>query len=152
ISAPKLGKQKMPWKIDLMPGKHILTVQASTKVGQAVSAQVEVTRSGQYQKPDLYILACGVSAYQAINPLRFGHSDAELLAETFRPLENNGYINKVHIRIYKDGQATKKGIEEGLTWLAEKMEPKDIGIFHFSGHGGKTPDGEFFLCPVDMAL
>jgi WD40 repeat protein len=152
ILRQKLGTVSMEWSVDLMPGKHILTVQADTRVGPGRSKQLEVTRSGKYQKPDLYILATGVSAYQAINPLNFGHSDADLIAQTFRPLENTEFIGKVYVRLYKDGQATKQGIEEGLTWLAEKMEPKDIGLFTFSGHGARTPEGEFYLCPVDMAL
>jgi len=152
IAAPKLGTVTENWTVKLTPGKHVFTVEAESKVSKARSPSVEVTRLGDPEVPDLYVLACGVSRYEAINPLNFGASDADLIARTFKPLENNGFIGKVHVRLYKDGLATKKGIEEGLTWLAEKMTPKDIGLFTFSGHGGRDTAGEFFLCPVDMAL
>src|SRR5262249_10068943 len=97
------------------------------------------------------ILACGISDYDdPRNRLHFPAPDADLITTTFKKLENNGFINAVHVRKYQNRQASKKGIEEGLTWLAEKMEPKDIGIFFFCGHGGKDPTGDFYLIPVEF--
>ncbi|MBI1915600.1 MAG: caspase family protein [Planctomycetes bacterium] len=151
IAAPKLGEVEAKWNLELTPGKHILVVQAESKVSKALSPAVEVTRNGTPEVPDLYVLAVGISGYRKINPLVYAGTDPLHIRDAFKKLEGNGFIGKVEVMLRMEGQATRQGIEEGLDWLAKKMTPKDIGLFAFSGHGGRDEkSGEFHLCPIDM--
>jgi hypothetical protein len=151
IAAPKLGEiTPEPWVVDLTPGKHVLVVQAESKVSKAMSPAVEVMRTGEPEVPNLYVLACGISGYQMINPLTYAGLDPLHIRDATKKLENNGFIGKVEVRVCREGQATRQGIEEGLDWLAKNMTPKDIGVFAFSGHGGRDEkSGEFYLCPIE---
>jgi len=137
------------WSVELTPGKHSLIVQAESKVSKGMSSVIEVTRTGEPEMPNLYIVACGVSEYPEPARLRYAASDARLIAKTFKE-KAAGVFKEVKWRLYLDGQGTKKGIEEGLAWLETVMTPKDIGIFFFSGHGDKDEGGEFYLIPIDV--
>ncbi|MBI1915598.1 MAG: caspase family protein [Planctomycetes bacterium] len=149
--APKLGAIEAKWTVELPPGKHIFAVQAESKVSKGLSRPVEVVRAAtdEPELPNLYILACGVSAYPGPLRLRYAASDARLITMAFRK-KASGVFNKVEVRLQLDRQATRSGIREGLEWLEKSMTPKDVGIFFFSGHGGKDDDGNFFMVPVDI--
>jgi uncharacterized caspase-like protein len=41
-------------------------------------------------------------------------------------------------------------LQKGLDWLQEKMTWEDVGVFFFSGHGGKDDDETFYLIPHDL--
>ena len=71
--APKLGTIEATWTVELPPGKHNFAVQAESKVSKGLSRPVEVVRPapGEPELPNLYILACGVSAYPAPMQLRY---------------------------------------------------------------------------------
>ncbi len=149
VRAPKLGEVEASWTVELPPGKHTLVALAESKVSKGQSKKVEFTRSGAPELPTLYILAAGVSDYPGSMRLFYGHSDAQLMADSFKA-KHKGVFDEVKVRLYKDQQGTKKGIEEGLAWLEREMTPKDVGIFFFSGHGGKDDNGNFYLIPVDI--
>ncbi|HKB41158.1 MAG TPA: caspase family protein [Gemmataceae bacterium] len=148
MSAPKLGPVEADWTVEVTPGKHSLVVHAESKVSKGMSPVIEVTRTGEPEIPNLYILACGVSAYPGPLRLRYAASDAELITKAFKE-KTAGVFGKVEVRKYLDGQGTRKGIEEGLAWLETVMTPKDVGLFFFSGHGAKDEGGEFYLVPID---
>jgi hypothetical protein len=56
-------------------------------------------------------------------------------------------------------QATKKGIIEGLGWLTDGAEPKDVLVFFYSGHGSQVADldneeedgYDEIICPYDIS-
>ncbi|HKB41159.1 MAG TPA: caspase family protein, partial [Gemmataceae bacterium] len=150
--APKVGTVEASWPaVELPPGKHIFAVQAESKVSKGLSRPVEVLRAatGEQELPNLYILACGVSEYPGPNRLRYAASDAKLITNKFKE-KAAGVFGKVEVSLNLDGQGTKKNIEDGLVWLEGKMTPKDVGIFFFSGHGGKDEKGNFYLITVDV--
>jgi WD40 repeat protein len=148
--APKLGATEARWTVELPAGKHIFAVQAESRVSKGLSRPVEVVRAvaGEPELPNLYILACGISEYPRPMRLRYAASDARLITDAFRK-KASGVFNKVEVRLCLDRQATRSGIREGLEWLERTMTPRDVGIFFFSGHGGKE-DGNFFIVPVDV--
>ena len=110
-----------------------------------------MTRSGEVPKPNLYVLTVGVSKYPApVNPLTYAASDARLLAKAFGD-KSKGVFAAVEVKVLTDGEATKKGIREGLDWMKGKMTPKDVGVVAFSGHGDRDPLGRFLLVPSDVS-
>jgi uncharacterized caspase-like protein len=136
------------WEVTLTPGPHSFAVIADTPVSKGMSKVALLTRSGEIPKPNLYVLAVGVSAY-AKDPLRYGASDARLLAKAFQTKSKSVFAD-IEVRVLTDADATKQGILEGLDWLKSKMTPKDVGVVSFSGHGMHDEFSRFFLVPVDV--
>merc|ERR1711874_819177 len=58
----------------------------------------------------------------------------------------------------KSKMPTRQNIEEGLRWLVQDVEPGDVLVFHFSGHGAQQEDPHGYeedgmnetVCPVDF--
>jgi hypothetical protein len=151
VANPRPGAAEASWTVALPPGKHTLAVQAETAVSKGLSPTVEVTRAGgETEKPNLYILAVGVSAYPGKMRLNYAASDAELITRTFRERSKTAF-GKIEVKLLTDAEATRAGILEGLDWLGARMTPLDVGIVFFSGHGAKDEAGNFYLVPVDVA-
>ncbi|MBA4067468.1 MAG: hypothetical protein C0501_27920 [Isosphaera sp.] len=139
------------WEVPVAPGPHSFAVIAETGVCKGMSKVAVVTRSGETPKPNLYVLAMGVSKYPApVTPLTYAASDAHLLAKAFNE-KSKGVFAAIEVKVLTDGQATKKGIREGLDWMKSKMTPQDVGVVAFSGHGLRDPLGRFYLAPSDIS-
>ena len=139
------------WEVPLDPGAHSFAVIAESDVSKGMSRPAFVTRPGEPPKPNLYVLAVGVSAYPGDMRLRYAASDARLLTKTLRE-RSKGVFQEIEVRVLTDAEATKKGIRDGLDWLKSKMTAKDVGIVSFSGHGARDPrSGRFYLVPVDVS-
>lgn len=147
--APAKPKAEATWKVALAPGPHTLHVQAESAVSKGMSAPLPVTRIGEEEIPNFYMLAVGVSDYPGDMKLNFAASDAELISRTFKE-KSKAVFGTIEIRTLTNKEADKKSIMEGLDWLKSKMTSKDIGVFFFSGHGMRDPRGRFFLVPVDV--
>jgi hypothetical protein len=143
------AKAEAEWTVPLSPGVHSLAVLAESAVSKNLSQALVVTRTGDEPPPNLYVLAVGVSNYQGDMKLNFAASDAKLLKQAFSE-SCKGVFGKIEVRLLTDEDATKKGIIDGLDWLASKMTAKDVGVFSFSGHGTRDPNGNFHLVPVDV--
>ncbi|MFO0937564.1 MAG: caspase family protein [Gemmataceae bacterium] len=146
----KQVKAQAKWNVKLSPGKHSLSIMAESPVSKGASLTARVTRSGEELKPNLYVLAIGISDYPGAMKLRFAASDVQLLTSTIK--ENSTQVfGDIEIKTIMDKQATRKNIRAGLDWLKSKMTAKDVGIVSFSGHGGRDDDtGKFYLIPVDV--
>jgi WD40 repeat protein len=137
------------WEVSLAPGNHTFAIIADTPVSKGISKIGLAFRPGEVPKPDLYVLAMGVSDYASIGKLRYCASDATLIEKTFKE-KTGGLFGKVETKLLTDKQVTKAGMSAGLDWLKSKMTPKDIAIVSFSGHGARDPFGTFYLCTQDM--
>jgi WD40 repeat protein len=150
IAKPKLGEAKATWQVALTPGKHTLIAQAECAVSKGLSAPVEVEQAlGQKRVPNLYLLAAGINDYPGQLRLHYAATDAARFAKVLTE-KTKGVFGNVEIKLVLDKEATKDGLLEGLNWLGTKMTPFDVGIFFFSGHGGKDEDDIFHLVPVDV--
>ncbi|HEY1187204.1 MAG TPA: caspase family protein [Gemmata sp.] len=134
------------WEVPLVPGTHTVAVIADSPVSKGMSKVGVVTREGEIPKPNLYVLAMGVSAYPGKLKLNFCATDAEMLAQAFQD-KSRGVFNKIEVKVLTDKAASRQGIREGLTWLKGKMTPQDVGIVSFSGHGTRDAFGRFYLVP-----
>jgi WD40 repeat protein len=137
------------WEVALTPGFHTFAAVAETGVSKSISKGVTLRRTGEPPKPDLYVLAVGISAYPAPMKLNFAASDAVLLGKTFQEKSKGAFAN-IEVKLLTDGEATKRNIQQGLDWLKSKMTAKDVGIVSFSGHGTRDLFGTFSLVPVDI--
>jgi WD40 repeat protein len=148
----KKPKAEATWELALGPGVHSLAVLAESQVSKGMSARATCTREGAEPKPNLYVLAVGVSAYPGRMRLRYAASDALLLTKTIKE-KSKGVFADIEMKVLTDREATLENIQDGLTWLKSKMTAHDVGIFFFSGHGGRDRPGrlgEYYLIPVDV--
>lgn len=149
ISAPRLGEVTATWKVELAPGKHVLTVQAESAVSKGLSPFVEVTNtSGAAEQPNLYVLAVGINDYPGELRLKYAAPDADAITKALSDKGARVFRN-VEVKVIKDRDATRQGIERGLGWLKEKMTARDVGMLFFSGHGDRSGNN-FYLIPVDI--
>ena len=161
---PKAGEVRETWTVKLPPGTHTFAVAAETAASKAVSEPVEVTfaargldrdpadagRKEELQKPALYVLAVGVSAYQDEKlKLNVAAKDAEAIAAALTA-GGKGLYRTVEVKVLTDKQATRRNILQGLTWLRKQMTQNDVGVISFAGHGDKDADGTFYLLPADV--
>lgn len=137
------------WDVPFSPGQHSVAVIAETAVSRGMTKTATITRKGEVPKPNLYMLAMGISDYPGDMKLNFAASDAVLLADTFQTKCRGAFAN-IEVRVLTDKLATRKGIQNGLDWLASKMTAKDVGIVSFSGHGTRDPNNKFYLVTYDI--
>ena len=134
------------WEVPLVPGPHTVAVIADSPVSKGMSKVGLVSLAGEVPKPNLYVLAMGVSAYPGKLRLNFCATDAEMLARAFQE-KSKGVFNKIETHVVTDQGASRQGIRDGLQWLKERMTPHDVGIVSFSGHGTRDLFGRFYLVP-----
>jgi hypothetical protein len=137
------------WEVPLPPGTHTIAVIADSSVSKGMSKVGVAVRAGEIPKPNLYVLAMGVSDYPGKSKLNYCATDAEMLAKAFKE-KSASVFAKIEVKVLTDKAATKKGILEGLDWLKSKMTSQDVGIVTFSGHGMRDPFGQFYLVPIDF--
>lgn len=134
------------WEVPLAPGSHTVAVIADSPVSKGMSKVGLVQRAGEVPKPNLYVLAMGVSAYPGKLKLNYCATDAEMLTKAFQD-KSREVFNKIEVKVLTDRAAGRQGIRDGLAWMKSKMTPQDVGIVSFSGHGTRDPFGRFYLVP-----
>ena len=103
-------------------------------------------------KSKLYVLAVGVSKYQAPD-LRLGLAakDALDFAEIWKEQKGSLY-SLVETRVLTDAQATKGNMLDELEWLQRQATTKDVAVLFLAGHGVNDPNGVFYFLPADANL
>lgn len=150
IAKPQLGDAQATWQVSLPPGQHTLIVQAESAASKGLSPPVDVEQVvGEKRLPSLYVLAVGINDYPRPMKLNFASTDAKAIAKVMNE-KTKGVFDTVEVKMILDKDATKTNIMAGLSWMEEKMTARDVGIFFFSGHGGKDDNDDFFLVPVDV--
>jgi hypothetical protein len=77
-------------------------------------------------------LVVGINSYGFPNDLSSCGRDAEMFGNV---LETVYRFDQV--RVLKDGEATRDGVDRGLEWLCQSASANDRLVFFFSGHGGR---------------
>jgi Caspase domain/WD domain, G-beta repeat len=156
FTEPKLGEVGASWTVEVPPGSHRLTVQASNAVSKAVSDPVEVV-TAKNDNPaaasgSLYVLAVGINDYPDKRlKLDCAAPDAQSLRKAF--LTNSSKLFRgVEVKLLLNGQATRANILEGLQWLSSSVKPGDMAVVFYAGHGDCKIEGQFYLVPVDANL
>ena len=101
-------------------------------------------------KPNLYLLAIGVSDYDndQYDGLEYADDDAKAFAETMQEQEGLFY-NKVVTKLYTEQDANKDNILDGLGWLENETTQRDVAMLFFAGHGVEDTKGTFYYLPVE---
>ena len=142
-------------QISLVAGANRLTAYAFNR-DNIKSADAVLTINGAEslrRKGTAHILAIGVNKYAA-NPffrnLKFAVADAaEFAAEIQHQQEYLAEYEQVEVVKLMDEAATKANITGTLAALAKTVQPEDVVIVYFAGHG-LAEDGRFYLVPHDL--
>ncbi|MBM4133741.1 MAG: hypothetical protein FJ245_08240 [Nitrospira sp.] len=143
----------------LQPGDNVVEVFASNGFAEERrSLRLTVlppTAAAAQVKPDLWVLAIGVNAYQDshIPPLPYAGQDAEALVQALTQ-QRGKIFRDVHAFVLADmaaAQPTGENIRRGLSRL-EQARPGDIVLLFLAGHGAEDRQGEFLFLPRDARL
>src|SRR5207302_778534 len=148
----KPGKAEASWKIQLPPGSHRLSVLARSAVSTATANEIELTYEPMVKpdlRPKLYVLSVGIDKYRHGDwKLKCAVNDASKISDVFLR-KGQTVFGDVQAKLLTDDKATRQDILAGLLWLKSQMQPKDVAVIFFAGHGITNDKGKFFLLPAD---
>jgi hypothetical protein len=150
IRASALEGELIDQTVTLEPGRNIISVIARNENAVSQPAIVTVTyQKPQVRKPNLYLLAIGVSEYADTNyELRYADKDARAVMNIFKGQEGK-LFDRVDTKALFNNDATKDNILDGLDWLITEATQKDVGIVFISGHGMHDARGNYYFLPYN---
>ena len=115
--------------------KRTSELPPDVKWGTATARLVvgNVPQGGQITSRNVYLVSMGAST----GKLTYCEDDAREFA---RIMGERLGIPQANIRLILGNQATRRGFQDALQWLASKTQPEDLVIIYFSGHGTLIPD------------
>ena len=107
-----------------------------------------------WYKPDLYVLAIGVSKYkdESLN-LMYPEKDVKDFVKVVQPQEGTGHLyGHVYYHDLPGEKANREEIRKGLSWLKKSTTARDIAVLFLSGHGQNDASGHYHYLPYDADL
>ena len=100
-------------------------------------------------KPNLYILAIGVSRYaNAELRLNFPAKDArDFVAAMER--QKGGLYRNITVKLLTDELATSDAIREGLAWIEQQTTSRDVAMVFLAGHGENDTLQRYYYLPYN---
>jgi Sulfatase-modifying factor enzyme 1/Caspase domain len=135
-----------------------LVGQSNQSKGLGIINQMEI-KSTAGNSGKRYALCIGINQYEhsAIQNLNNARNDALALGKIF---ENEGQFDQVFIMTddidprndKQNNYPRLKNIESRLAYLKDFIEPQDMVVVSFSGHGISKDDGEGYLIVADTDI
>nr|VFJ88833.1 MAG: Caspase domain-containing protein [Candidatus Kentron sp. LFY] len=99
-------------------------------------------------KPNLYLLAIGVSDYGegGLTDLSYADDDARAMRRVLKTQEG-GLYGTVETRVLTDGEARRSDVLKGLKWLRNKSTQHDVSVIFVAGHGMNDEYKEYYFLP-----
>jgi WD40 repeat protein len=157
FTEPKLGEVGGRWTVEVPPGSHRLTVQASNGISRAVSeppVEVVTVANGNpaATSSSLYALAIGINDYPDKKlKLDCAAPDAQALGQAFRT-NSRSLFRAVEVKLLLNGEASRANILDGLQWLTRSAKTGDVAVVFYAGHGDSKIEGELYLIPADADI
>lgn len=144
-------------KIPLHAGQNRVGLVAYDAAGQASNTQNldVISTSPLAEKPNLHIVAIGVSRYPNMTPdqqLEYADDDARSVTEAFKNHVGPGKpFTKIFTTALLDDKVTVRSVEEAIASL-RAMRPDDLGVVFFAGHGAKLAEGKMVFMTHQAAF
>jgi len=156
------------WRGDVLKGNNQATLEATIPVVggenrltayafnnddiKSSDSKIIVTGPGGKPRNGIgYLLAVGINKYS--NPefnLTYANADAEdFVQEMKRQQSDLKNFDDIKVISIKDEAATKENVLKAITGLASRIQPEDVLIIYFAGHG-TAQDNRFYLIPHDL--
>lgn len=134
--------------INLSAGNNKIQLSALNSAGvESLRETFQVSYTGESAKPNLYVLAVGVSEYQRPEfCLKYAGKDARDLAAAIETLQT--HFASVKSQVLSDRKASKAAILASRNFLAQSSIDDQVILF-FAGHGILSGSNYYFL-PTDF--
>lgn len=134
--------------VTLVGGSNVFTASASNKDKvEGASPAVEYVSDHATRSSVCYLLAVGINQYK--NPrmtLTYARPDAQSFIEV---MEKKGTLFKnVELHTLYDQEASRGNILKKLDDLSSKIQPEDVFVFYYAGHGSMV-DNQFYFIPTE---
>jgi len=144
-----LGQLAVP--VELSAGENIFTVTAVNKERvEGKNLRIRLTYPGAQPTASLYILTIGVDKYKNSRyNLNYAKADAGGTARQINRFSRNIFSN-IYVDSLFDEKATAENVRAAFAQLSARIQPQDVFIFYFAGHGIMNEDDangkkEFYL-------
>jgi WD40 repeat protein/uncharacterized caspase-like protein len=144
-------------KIPLHAGQNRVGLVAYDAEGQASNTQNldVVSTSPLAEKPNLYVIAIGVSSYPNMpleQQLDYADDDARSVVESLQHQAGQGKpFAKIFTTTLIDNKVTVRSVEDAIANL-RVMRPDDLGVVFFAGHGAKLSEGKMVFMTNQAAF
>jgi len=141
--------------IEMPQHDAVISLVAKNEKASSEAAVVNIGWHGakDWYKPDLYVLAVGVSKYHDENlNLTFPHKDAEDFVKVMQAQAGGGLYHHVYPRSLPNDCAIREEIRKGLNWLKKSTTSRDVAVLFLSGHGQNDAGGHFHFLPYDTDM
>ena len=137
---------KLP--VTLVGGSNVFTASASNKDKvESTSPAVEFTSDQITKNSVCYLVAVGINQYK--NPkmvLSYARPDAESFIETME--KKSTLFKNIELHTLFDQEASRVNILKKLDDLSSKIQPEDVFVFYYAGHGSMV-DNQFYFIPTE---
>jgi len=149
VESPVKVEVKVDETVSLTPGENIISIVASNQYSTSQPESVKMLyQKPEVTKPNLYLLAIGISSYEDAYRLRYADKDAKNIAEFFSSQEGK-LFERVSVNLLCNEEATRGNVLDGLDWILQQTTQKDIAMIFVSGHGTKDLAGNYYFLPSD---
>jgi WD40 repeat protein len=148
LKGKSLKEFEQEMSIELSPGKNFVQVSAINSKGlESLRESFDIECTKAAEKPDLYILAVGISKYKEQNfNLKYSSKD---MNDFVNMMQSSGMYNKIYVKKIQDTLATKENIiAEGK--IFEQARVTDRVIAYFSSHGLLDEKLDYYLATTDV--
>ncbi|HAN77705.1 MAG TPA: hypothetical protein DCQ31_08000 [Bacteroidales bacterium] len=154
---PVMGETKSKtFDVSLVSGKNTLTATAlNNERTEAFPVEIIVNYSGIRPQSDLYIVSVGINNYKNAT-LNLNYAIADM--EHFTGAMQNGsasIFKNIIVKTLQDKDFTKEKIVALFTELQTTVQPEDVFIFYYAGHGAMSSaeskqQEKFYLIPYNI--
>ncbi len=136
LNASRSSRQQLVIPVDLVKGENEFKVTVFNKSRvESEPVHVAVKYTGVQPAGSLYILAIGVDQYRNSRyNLNYAKADARGMAIELSKAARSLY-KQIYIDSLFDKEATTENLQQKLGSLREKVQPEDVFIFFYAGHG-----------------
>jgi WD40 repeat protein len=149
----------------LPPRNSEVSIYADNKNGRSLPAPLSLQWAGdskvfvageqgshKTQKPKLWLLVVGVSAYRnpGVPQLSYASDDAKAFASLLTAQQGKAY-REVESRVLTDDKATRANVLSALDWIRTSVGAGDVGVVFLAGHGfTMATDHRYYYASVDV--
>ncbi|MFC2111379.1 caspase family protein [Bacteroidota bacterium] len=141
------------YKVDLVNGVNELEATAFNKDRtEAVTDKIKVFYEGVEKESNLHMIVIGLNNYQ--NPkYKLNYAQPDAIAFKKQIEENSATIfENINVVFLLNSEVTKERITKEIESIKAKVQPQDVFIFYYAGHGVMSEEAnrQFYIAPYDV--
>lgn len=147
------GEYVREYVIPLVAGANeLIAIGFSRDRTSSAPINVTITFSpSSERKPTLFLLAAGADRYRnSTYNLNFALADAQGFLDALSRTASQVFGELVSVGVY-DSDLTKENLAKAIAKMRASMEPQDVFVFFYAGHGIAVPEGTknlfYFVLP-----